>query len=191
MSLAPSPSARRPTASLTARSLVLNVTFQAISIVSARRALMLVLMDKAESVHEGDDLVRSESLEVAVPSVVRLRYFVHVPYRRPGMNGRTVLARDDFTCQYCAGLAECIDHVHPRSRGGGDNWENVVACCRSCNVRKGDRLLVDLPMRLARQPFTPDVLAVTARGRGAVPAEWAQYLPALTSGAAGRLFQSV
>ncbi len=165
---------------LSERTLVLNVTYQPLAIVSVRRAVLLVLADKAETVHEGARVLRSERLELAVPSVVRLRYHVRAPYRRRApLHRRAVFARDGHVCQYCGRPAECIDHVHPRSKGGAHAWENVVACCRSCNVAKGDTLPAESRFRLRRAPYAPEPLAVAAALKGGTPQEWATYLPSL------------
>ena len=153
------------------RALVLNVTYEPISVVSQRRALVLTLADKADRIHETDEFVRSERLTVALPSIVRLRYFVKVPYRRRApLHRRALFCRDGHVCQYCGALAEGIDHVVPRSRGGVHVWENVVACCRPCNVRKGDKMLSDLPhMNLAHPPLAPDALSWVAMSVPEIP----------------------
>ncbi|MDG2114794.1 MAG: HNH endonuclease [Actinomycetota bacterium] len=166
---------------LSERTLVLNVTYQPLSIVSVRRAVLLVIGDKAEIVHEGTGRLRSERMSVAVPSVVRLQYHVRAPYRRRApLHRRAVFARDGHTCQYCGAAAECIDHVHPRSKGGPHSWENVVACCRSCNAAKGDTLPAHSRFRVSHAPYAPEPLAVAAALKGATPDEWQSYLPALS-----------
>jgi 5-methylcytosine-specific restriction endonuclease McrA len=159
------------------RALVLNATFEPLSVVSERRAVVLVLDRKADVVHETGAVVHSARLEVVVPSVIRLRSFVRVPYRwRAPLNRRSVFARDEYRCQYCGDPAESIDHVIPRSRGGEHCWENVVAACRPCNVRKRDRLLPETSMRLYRAPGVPRGLAWIALTVGPVPDAWTPYL---------------
>jgi 5-methylcytosine-specific restriction endonuclease McrA len=112
-----------------------------------------------------------------VPSVVRLRIFVHVPYRRRvAVSRRAVMVRDAHSCQYCGGPADSIDHVVPRSRGGEHTWDNVVAACRTCNVRKRDRLVTESGMRLRRHPRVPTGPAWLIVAGGTVPGEWAPYL---------------
>src|SRR5438128_7000567 len=123
------------------RSLVLNATEYPLAVVPARRAVVLVLKEKADIVASNGIVFRSEHLELPAPSVVRLRYFVHVPYRaQAALTRRAVFARDGWTCQYCGATAENVDHVIPKSRGGEHVWENVVAACRRCNSRKEIRL---------------------------------------------------
>ena len=160
------------------RALVLNATFEPLSVVSARRACLLVLSGKADTVEHSADVLRSERLTFEVPSVVRLRYFVRVPFgRRSALSRRGVFARDGHRCQYCGARAESIDHVHPRSRGGLHVWENVVAACRKCNSSKRDRLLAETGMRLERAPAEPPSGAWVAYAVSEVPAAWQPYLP--------------
>jgi 5-methylcytosine-specific restriction endonuclease McrA len=161
-----------------ARSLVLNVTYEPISVVAQRRALILVLNEKAELLHASGERVHSVDAAFDLPSVVRLRYHVRVPFRRRApLNRRAVFARDGQRCVYCDRQAECIDHVKPRSRGGEHVWENVVACCRSCNLHKGDRELTETPFRLPHPPAAPPALAWVALAVARVPEDWTQYLP--------------
>lgn len=138
------------------RALVLNASDAPLAVVSARRAVVLVLKEKAEVVASNGLIFRSERLQLEAPSVVRLRRFVKVPFRaRAPLTRRAAFARDHWSCQYCAAAAENLDHVIPRSRGGEHVWENVVAACRRCNARKGNHLLAEAGMRLARLPFAP------------------------------------
>ncbi len=158
-------------------SLVLNATYEPLGVVPARRAVVLVLADKAEVIHHNGEAFRSEHLEIAVPSVIRLRYFVRVPYqRRAPLSRRAVFLRDGGRCQYCGAKAESIDHVIPRSRGGEHTWENVVAACERCNSAKRDRLLEDTPMRLRHHPQAPKHLNWVVVSVGHVPEHWEQYL---------------
>lgn len=159
------------------RVLLLNATFEPLCAVTARRAVVLLLKKKAE-VLEGDGSVfRSEKLSVAIPSVIRLNYFVKVPYYgRANLSRRAVFARDGWTCQYCGGAAETVDHLVPRSRGGLHAWENVVAACRRCNGRKRDKLPAEAGLKLARRPGAPRGPANVSLELGAVRPDWERYL---------------
>jgi 5-methylcytosine-specific restriction endonuclease McrA len=160
-----------------ARALVLNASYEPLCVVPCRRAVVLVLAEKADIVHDTGEELRSERLSVPVPSVIRLRYFVKVPYRRrAALNRRAVFARDHHKCQYCNAHAESIDHVVPRSRGGEHVWENVVAACRACNAHKRDRLLEETSMKLTRRPSAPRELTWIIVAVGQVPEHWHQYL---------------
>lgn len=159
------------------RALVLNVTYEPIGVVSGRRAVILALAEKVDVLAETGITYVSSRLEVAVPSVVRLRYYVKVPYKRAApLSRRAVFARDQGRCQYCGKAAESIDHVVPRSRGGDHMWDNVVACCRRCNTSKGDRLLGDTSLKLRSTPTAPTHYVWVKVAAGTVPSAWAPYL---------------
>ena len=157
------------------RALVLNATDQPLAVVTARRAVVLVLKEKAEMVASNGVVFRSERLALPAPSVVRLRYFVKIPYRaHAALTRRAVFARDAWACQYCGRAAENVDHVIPRSLGGTHTWDNVVAACRRCNSRKENRLPHDAGLRLARNPFVPSDGFRLSLGRP--EPEWEPYL---------------
>jgi 5-methylcytosine-specific restriction endonuclease McrA len=159
------------------QALVLNATYEPLCVVSTRRALLLVLDGKAELISPTGRLFRAERLRVPEPSVVRLAYFVKVPYQaRVALNRRAVFARDGHRCQYCGASAENIDHVVPRSKGGTHSWDNVVAACRPCNTRKRDRMLEDSGMKLRRPPLVPRARAWVLLSTGAVRPDWEPYL---------------
>ncbi|HET9690562.1 MAG TPA: HNH endonuclease [Acidimicrobiales bacterium] len=159
------------------QALVLNATYEPLCVVPGRRALLLVLDRKAEPLHPTEVLYHSERLAVALPSVVRLTYFVRVPYQaRIALNRRAVFARDGHRCQYCGAAAENIDHVIPRSKGGPHAWDNVVAACRRCNTAKRDRLLEDSGMQLRRLPTVPRERTWILAASGAVRPDWEPYL---------------
>jgi 5-methylcytosine-specific restriction endonuclease McrA len=160
--------------------LVLNATYEPLSVVSSRRAICLVLGDKADLIEHDESFLRSERLSLPNPSVIRLRYVVKVPYhRRTSLSRRAVFARDDNRCQYCAGIADSLDHVMPRSRGGLHIWENVVAACRKCNLGKRDRTPDEAGMKLAKTPLNPKELAWVTVAAGSVPDLWKPYLAQL------------
>ena len=139
------------------RSLVLNASYQPLCVVSERRAIVLVLKAKAVVEHALEDgEFHSEKMTLPIPSVVRLKYFVKVPYRaRATLSRRAVFIRDGFECQYCGAAAENVDHIKPRSKGGTHTWDNVVASCRPCNSRKENRMPGEAGMRLRRPPNIP------------------------------------
>ena len=157
------------------RSLVLNATLQPLAVVPARRAVVLVLKEKADIIASDGIVFRSERIQLPAPSVVRLRYFIHVPFRaRAALTRRAVFARDGWVCQYCGVQAENVDHVVPKSRGGEHSWENVVAACRRCNSKKENRLPHEVGLRLHREPFVPsDGLRLSL---GKLEPEWEAYL---------------
>jgi 5-methylcytosine-specific restriction endonuclease McrA len=157
--------------------LVLNATYEPLSVVPARRAACLVLAEKAEVIEHDGTFMRSESLILSSPLVIRLHYVVKVPFhRRTALSRRAVFARDEHRCQYCGAHADSIDHVLPRSRGGPNEWENVAAACRPCNAHKRDRTPEEANMRLAREPRVPREQAWAVVSVGRMPDAWTPYL---------------
>ncbi|MGH2740698.1 MAG: HNH endonuclease [Actinomycetota bacterium] len=157
------------------RSLVLNASYEPLAVVAARRAIVLVLKEKANVVESNGMVFRSERLTITAPSVVRLTYFVRVPHRaRAALTRRAIFARDDWMCQYCGDPAENVDHVIPRSRGGTHAWENVVAACRRCNSRKQNRPAHEAGLKLRRKPYAPKDVFRLSLGR--LDPSWEPYL---------------
>ena len=133
----------RPATAMGGRVLVLNATYEPINVCTVRRAVVLLLKEKAELLERGRWELHSESSTLARPVVIRLVSYVNVPRdaHRRKITRRAVFARDSWTCQYCGSRSNLtVDHVIPRSKGGSSNWENIVASCAPCNRRKGDRL---------------------------------------------------
>ncbi len=147
------------------RCLALNASFEPLTMVPVRRALRLVIEGKAEIVEaEGVDVVRSERLVLPKPAIIRLVKFVHVPRRfRRQVTNTFLFARDGYRCQYCHRSQielrprECLtrDHLMPLSRGGSNEWTNVVTACSSCNTRKGNRLPEECGMHPLTHPHEP------------------------------------
>lgn len=140
------------------RVLLLNASYEPLTALPLRRAVVMLVCAKAETVHDDPAglVIRSATATVVVPSVIRLRHYIRVPYRAGvPMTRVALMQRDRFRCAYCGSRADTVDHVVPRSRGGTHCWENCVACCRACNHRKGDRLLTELGWTLPRVPSTP------------------------------------
>jgi 5-methylcytosine-specific restriction endonuclease McrA len=159
------------------RALVLNASFEPLCVVSTRRALLLVLDEKAELLHDTGQQFHAQLVAFPEPSVVRLAHYIRVPYQaRIALNRRAVFARDGHRCQYCGSAAENIDHVIPRSRGGPHAWDNVVAACRPCNTRKRDRLLEESGMKLRRKPSPPRERTWILVAGGGVRPDWEPYL---------------
>jgi 5-methylcytosine-specific restriction endonuclease McrA len=141
------------------RVLLLNASFEPLAVVTAKRAIVLMLSGKAECVQAALEgaAFHSENLTVPAPSVMRLSRYVRVPYRRAvPMTRAGVLRRDLRRCAYCGKKADTIDHVIPRSRGGAHSWENCVAACKACNSKKADKLLEELGWELQSPPKPPN-----------------------------------
>lgn len=140
------------------RVLLLNSTYEPLTALPMRRAVIMLMCGKADVVHDdpGGPVIHSATRSIVVPTVIRLRAYVRVPYRaRIPMTRAALMHRDRFRCAYCGAKADTVDHVVPRSRGGDHSWENCVAACSGCNHRKADRLLVELGWTLRTVPVPP------------------------------------
>ena len=166
--------------------LVLNYTFEPLHFTNARRAITLVLSGKAESVEASPRLVRSPSLTMCLPAVIRLAMYIRKPFLdRVAFNKKNILRRDGYTCQYCGRRGErlTVDHMVPRSRGGETTWTNVVAACLKCNLQKGNRTVDEAGMTLIREPSHPRFLFSLVRHPHAHSFldSWRKYLVVLPS----------
>src|SRR5690606_31332064 len=160
-----------------AHALVLNATYEPLCVVPLRRAVILVLAEKATILEASPGMLHSEKLDLPAPTVVLLSRYVRVPYRRGvPLSRRAVLQRDSHSCVYCHGKAETIDHVVPRSRGGRHVWTNVVAACRRCNHKKADRLLSEIGWSLAQPPRAPVGTVALLVGYAKREPSWEPYL---------------
>jgi 5-methylcytosine-specific restriction endonuclease McrA len=157
------------------RSLVLNASYEPLGVVSARRALVLVLGGKASSIAESGVQMHSASLVMDAPSVILLKQYHHIPRRSVPLTRRALLERDKHLCVYCHRQGDTIDHVLPRSRGGLHAWDNVVIACFRCNNKKSDLLLSELGWKLSFVPAAPEAnMAATISSHWAEPA-WEEF----------------
>jgi 5-methylcytosine-specific restriction endonuclease McrA len=164
------------------RVLLLNATYEPLALVSDRRAVVLVLAGRAEPVafRPSARVFHSAQLSVEVPAIVRLSQLVRIPRwaRTPPLTRRAVLRRDGGVCAYCSEVADTVDHVVPRSKGGQHVWTNVVASCKRDNLLKGDRLLSELGWSLKFKPWAPDGYLWRLRHLAEVDPLWEPYLAA-------------
>ncbi|MFV0411159.1 MAG: HNH endonuclease [Paracoccus sp. (in: a-proteobacteria)] len=161
---------REPAALRHYPALVLNADYRPLSYYPLslwpwQEAIKAVFLDRVSVIAEYDELVRSQRQAFHIPSVVVLKDYVK-PQKRVAFTRFNLFLRDAFECQYCGSKAELtFDHVVPRSRGGITSWENVVAACSPCNLRKANRPLRHSGMSLKRKPGRPTVEDMHAMGR--------------------------
>ena len=161
--------------------LLLNSSYEPLRVISWQRAITMFFMGKVEVVEEYEHDIRSVTLAIKAPAVVRLLKFARIGRKAPPLCRTNVLARDNFECQYCGvalGAREAtLDHVVPRSQGGKTTWDNIVCCCTTCNRTKGGRTPAEARMLLRSRPVRPDWLPVlTMRLNGKVPLSWQLFL---------------
>jgi len=159
---------------------VLNASYEPLQLVSFRRAVVLLLQDKAEVVEATEQLLRARGLALAVPLVIRLVRYIKIPRRlKLPCSRRGVLARDRETCQYCGAQPGrsnlTVDHIIPKTQGGQTTWDNVVTACRDCNHRKGGRTPEQAMMVLRSIPRQPQYVAFALLGELERHEVWRKY----------------
>lgn len=141
--------------------ILLNGDFSFLNVVNWKRAMALVSKGKVQVLAYSDRIVKTaEGVLLKIPAVMKLIKLIRTVYRaRVPFSKRNVLIRDGFRCAYCGARHGrlTIDHIIPRSRGGKDNFENCVACCKRCNNHKGSKTPREAGMRLIRKPYQPTI----------------------------------
>ena len=162
------------------RVLVLNATYEPINVCTVRRATVLLLKEKAELLEHSRTDLHWATGSLPRPVVIRLVTYVRVPRGsspRRKITRRAVFARDGWECQYCGARSSLtVDHVIPRSKGGGSGWDNIVASCAPCNRRKGDRLPHQINMHPRRRPRAPSEHVFIHLSSPSIPSTWQRYL---------------
>lgn len=158
---------------------MLNQNYEAMSICNVQRAVVLLFLGKAELIAAKEARkVCSTRISMAFPTIVRLKLYIRVPYKKIVLSRKNILRRDNHKCQYCSrtDLTLTIDHIHPKSKGGDDSWENLVAACVKCNNKKGDRTPEDANMPLMKKPSRPSHITFMKHFVGRIDEEWKPYL---------------
>jgi 5-methylcytosine-specific restriction endonuclease McrA len=169
------------------RALVLNASYQPVKLISWQKALCLWFQGKVEVLEYHPSAARSASHSFRLPSVMRLKRYVHPRRATPRLkfSRENIYLRDNYTCQYCAKTFAhkelTLDHVVPASKFGRKDWTNVVTACRNCNHRKANRTPLGAGMPLLNEPRIPHSLPTkTAMFAEFIsenmPAEWRAYL---------------
>jgi 5-methylcytosine-specific restriction endonuclease McrA len=163
--------------------LVLNNDYEPLNVCNARRAINLVFRGKADVLHQHEMPVVTMQGAWARPTVVKLKHHVRRPYPELRLSRRSVFARDGHACAYCGATRELtIDHVIPRRLGGKTTWDNLVACCRTCNIKKGDKTMAQWgipPRRAPRKPRYVPFISLVKFLDSRQNDIWKDYLPQL------------
>jgi len=162
--------------------LLLNSDFEPLNVCNMRRAMALILLGKAEILEHQESLLMTGSGALQAPSIVKMRYHVRRPLPQLRLSRHSILARDNYTCQYCGckGRDLTLDHVIPRWMGGPQTWDNLVACCRKCNLKKGDKTPQQARMKLRtipRRPHFIPYISLPSYLKAQQRSEWQFYLP--------------
>ena len=166
--------------SLQRLTLVLNASYEPINVITAKRALTLVMGGKAYVEVPSAHFIHTAKMAVQVPSVIRLLVYRRMPRQNRAVSRKSIFLRDRYSCQYCHAVLMpkqlTLDHVNPRSRGGGNTWENMVSCCYPCNNRKADRTPQEAGMPLAHKPAQIGIHAKHRLMVGSAEPDWDRYL---------------
>ena len=159
--------------------LVLNLNYVPINVCTVRRAIVLLVKGKAELLDNHRGELRTVSAVIEAPSIIRLVYLVKRPFLPRKLSKKEVFLRDRFTCQYCGKKSQelTLDHVIPRRQNGSHSWNNVVAACAKCNLRKAGRTPVEASMKLVKEPRAPDPNPYLILQNRSILEEWRPYIP--------------
>jgi len=164
---------------LNGRVLVLNQSYEPVTVCSSQKAMIMLFLTKAEMVATNDGkVVRTINKSYPLPSVIRLSKFIRVPYKRIVLTRRNIIRRDNNQCQYCGSKKNplTIDHIIPKSRGGEDSWENLATACVTCNNKKGNQTPEEAGMVLLRKPKKPNHILFFRNYVNNVNSSWRPYL---------------
>lgn len=162
------------------RVLVLDLQYQPLEIVNWQKAIVLVISNKAEVLEEHDQVIRSPSIQLKIPSVIRKKT-AKFRLRNVSFSRRNVFARDNYECQYCGKQKAynelTFDHIIPVIQNGETSWENIVACCKPCNGKKADNTPEQARMTLRKKPRRPEWLEIfRLKLVEADPKSWLYYI---------------
>ena len=158
--------------------LVLNQDYSPITVCTVYRAFLLVYLEKAEMIDQSaEKYIRTVSQSFPRPSVIRIRTYIHIPYKGVVLTRFNIFKRDKHSCQYCGTRKDLtIDHVIPKSKGGKSSWTNLVTACKKCNTKKGDYSLDQVGLKLSNQPIKPSYVMFLRDSAGDMQNDWLPYL---------------
>jgi len=150
-----------------------------LTVCNIKKAVILIFLGKAELVLDDKrKQIRSVRESFPWPSIIRLSYFVQVPYKKVVLTRKNILRRDSYKCAYCgrSDLPLTIDHIVPKAKGGIETWENLISACTICNNKKGDRTPHEARMNLLYKPFKPSHIMFIRNVVGKLDENWKPYL---------------
>ena len=157
--------------------LLLNNSYEPISVITAKKAVIMYFLDKVDVVKKSKIVINSLYLKFNIPEVIKLKNYIYIKHSKIPLTRKNILKRDNNTCQYCGKNKSeiTIDHILPKDKGGNDTWNNLVVACKRCNMIKGNYLLKDIDMKLIRKPFEPTKI-IYLQNVGKNNKSWHPYL---------------
>ena len=163
---------------LNRRVLVLNQGYEPLMVIGAKRAVILLLNEKVDSLENYREKIHSAYISLPLPSVIKLKHYARIRRKEIVLSRKNILKRDNHTCQYCGvrSVPMTIDHVISRKKGGEDTWENLVAACVPCNTRKGNHSPREVQMALVKTPRKPTMILHLQKFVKQFQSSWRPYL---------------
>lgn len=160
--------------------LVLNADYTPINITDLKRAFNLIYKGKAEIIkHNNISPIVTELRKYKRPTIIRLLRYITIPFRKVHLNRQNIFRRDKYKCVYCGEKTKnklTIDHVTPKSKGGNNTWQNLVTCCKSCNIKKDDKTLEEVGMSLNSVPYRPTYIQFVKNITISYKDDWLPFL---------------
>ena len=160
--------------------LVLNADYTPINITDLKRAFNLLYKGKAEIIkHNIISPIVTELKKYKRPTIIRLLRYITIPFRKVHLNRQNIFRRDKYKCVYCGEKTKnklTIDHVTPKSKGGNNTWQNLVTCCKSCNIKKDDKTLEEVGMTLNTVPYRPTYIQFVKNITISYKDDWLPFL---------------
>ncbi|MFL2982968.1 MAG: HNH endonuclease [Candidatus Neomarinimicrobiota bacterium] len=158
--------------------LVLNANYAPMMVCTAKRAICMDFLEKVDILSNYNDKIHSPTVTYNLPSIIKVKNYVRYDNLSVDLNRKNIIARDENTCQYCglSNISLTIDHIIPKGRGGMDTWENLVAACKQCNQKKGDKLIEEAGMIPKKSPKRPNRLHYFQRFVNDQQKDWRPYL---------------
>ena len=163
---------------LNRRVLVLNQSYEPLMVIGAKRAVILLLNEKVDSLENYREKIHSAYISLPLPSVIKLKYYARIRRKEIVLSRKNILKRDNHICQYCGvrSVPMTIDHVISRKKGGEDTWENLVAACVPCNTRKGNHSPREAQMALVKTLRKPTMILHLQKFVKQFQSSWRPYL---------------
>ena len=158
--------------------LLLNQNYIPIMITGVKRAINLYFREKIDVIEKYDFMLRSPSINIPMPSVIRLKKYARFKTKNIIISRKNIMKRDNYTCQYCATISGemTIDHLIPKQKGGLDTWDNLVVACKQCNAKKKNYYLNECNMNLIRKPKKPSIITFLQKQVSTNQENWKPYL---------------
>ena len=158
--------------------LLLNSSYEPLMVLSSKRAIVMLILDKVDKILDSSYIVHSEKLFLNLPSIVKLKSYIFVKRKDIALTRKNIFYRDNNKCQYCGkcNVLLTIDHVVPKQKGGKDTWKNLVTSCNRCNSKKANSYMYDVGMCLINDPVKPHYLLYLQKYASSEYENWRPYL---------------